>query len=814
MQWTLQGLYDGALFQTRVPLVIDYDEDGALDLITHETNFYNPSFPDDVGKLFARRGVGDGTFEAPIDLLRVAAMPQAADVDGDGHLDLIVVDEVSRINVLPGTGTWFGAPIAYDSDYPAVSLIAGNFDADAAVELVAVNDFGGIVVYDNIAGTFVETHRAPLDFPTGAAVADFDNDGFYDVVVGSRFDQTVSVFFRNADGTFASPLTLPAGNWPKRAVVGDVDGDGNMDFAFSHWRTGAVHVYRYAGSRQFTRTIVETRPADRRETVNYGGDELVLNDLDDDGDLDLIASSVNGRFVTTLAGVGDGTFLTPSQTPALSPRYMASVAVADLDGDGKDEVIAGAHREVLIFSSSCATFVGAYAKSRTISLGQRARFEIRVAGFGTATPAERGSVSIDGVSVEVDANGRAFLELPDLELGSYVFTAHFSGNGTVPAGTAEGVPINVTSVTTQTALLGAEVPPPTYGTGWWVNARVDVSTGESLTTEYVLEVDGVPMAPRATWAGGVTLYLAPGPHTVRAVFEGGYSYPPSESELRSVTILKATPSIAHSGGFAVREGSGHVIRTTISGAIAPPSPPTGAVQYFEGTTLLTSVPVINGVATATLPVLPRGSHHLRAIYSGDANYEPAAGDFALQVLPNQPLVMEARGLPAAIQIAYVLPPDTSRWYLFARIAGTTEWHRAEVNPATGLLVTAPPRGVVYEYMIQAQLLSGSMLSSIDSAMLFTDDLLAIGTAFKRVHFVELRQAVNQQRALAGLPPFEFDASFASSPIVRASHINGLRTALNQARSALGMPPATFPTAVAGSTKILASDVQQLREHAR
>lgn len=812
MQWAVQHQYGNALYNVQTPLIIDYDEDGVLDLITNEEDNKDPANPSEWGTLFARRGLGGGAFGSPVQVVPVKAGPQAADVDGDGHLDLIVVTRLGKINVLPGTGTWFGPPIASTNNDSLTAVMAGNFDADPATELVATHETG-FVLYDNVGGAFVETQRVSLFRPTGVAVADFDDDGNEDVVVGHRGGSTVLVYFRNADGSFPAPLSIPAGGWPKRVVTGDVDGDGATDFAFSHWYTGEIRVYRNFGLRQFTQTTIQTKPGNWKWlNADYRGDELALSDLDGDGDLDLISSGWNGRHVTTLMGVGDGTFLTPSQTPAFFST-LSSVAVADLDGDGKKDVVGGSTRRIAVFTSTCETFVDAYVRSRMISVGQPARINIDVAGFGTTTPTDRGSASVEGVSADVDANGHAILEVHGLQAGSYVFHPTFNGNETVPPGTSAGVVVNVTTMTTRTTLSLSSGWPPVYGFDWNVRVRIETSTGEDLSdaVPYTLVVDGVETQTVA-WAR----LLSPGPHTIRARYEGGYDYPPSESEPLSVTVLQATPVVEHLGPLTARAGTAVVLQTKVSSSLHSNSEkPTGTMQYLRGSTLLASAPLVNGVASATLPVLQRGSHDLHYVYSGDTNYESTTATFTFQVLPNEPLAIEARGLPTGIHIAAVLPPNYSRLDLFRRTAGTTEWQASSWSWQSGMDPMGPSRGVVYEYQLRVWLTNGSeMLSSIDSAMLFTDDLLAIGTAFKRVHFVELRQAVNQQRTLAGLPPFEFDASFASSPIVRASHINGLRTALNQARSTLGMAPATFPTAIAGTTKILASDVQQLREHAR
>jgi hypothetical protein len=335
-----------------------------------------------------------------------------------------------------------------------------------------------------------------------------------------------------------------------------------------------------------------------------------------------------------------------------------------------------------------------------------------------------------------------------------------------------------------------------------------------LLTLYTLEVDGVG-TPHFTTEGIIELLLSPGPHTIRARYVGSDTQPPSESPLLSLTTQKASAAVAQTGALAVRAGTAHALQFQYSGS-PETGTPAGTLQLFEGASLLAATQLVNGSASVSLPVLSRGAHNVRAVYSGDANFESITTDLALVVLPNLPFVIEARALPAGFHVSFVLPPDTSSFELYRRVGGTADWTWVSFwNPVTGMDHNVLPRGVVYEYRIELWLTNGTpVASNIDSAILFTDDLLAIGGPIKRAHFVELRQAVNLMRGMASLPPFEFEAGFGTSAIVRASHINGLRTALNQARSALGMTTLTFLPATAGSTRILASDVQNLRELAR
>ncbi len=799
VEWTLQHEHATA-DTTWSMVVVDYDEDDIPDLVYVESAVGG-------GRLLTRRGVGDGTFEAPLTIPDPAYGPAAADFDGDGHVDLAVIRPGGAFAILPGTGSGFGALQSYSPDYYVTQIMAGNYDSDAAMELVALSSVQDIFVfYDNDGGDFVEAQRVPTGpLPVAAAVADFDGDGRYDVAIGDATAKTVSVHFRNVDGTFAPPATMPAGDRPMDVAAGDINGDGKLDFAVSQWTDATVRLYSNAGSRQFTQTTLSLVPPNA--LGGYGGQRIAIRDFNADGHLDLLA---NGGGLTTFIGAGDGTFLTPTW-PFTATTLLA---VADLDIDGVLDVITNSYLKQAIFNASCATQVYAYTRSRTISIGQDAKIEVAISGFGTTSPPDRGTVTIGDVTVAVDANGRASLAVPGLALGTHQLTAAFSGNSALSAANAAPVTIVVTTRTTQTILF-TNSSPAVYGTAWPVLVKVTSPPDTFLLGPYLLENDGVPISHTVN-EGTLQLQFDPGPHTLRARYEGGISgNPPSESPLLEMTALKATPTFVSSGTLTVRTGTAHALLFSLSGP-AGTSTPTGTLQWFEGNSLLATTTLVDGSASVTLPVLARGAHDINVTYSGDTKFLNAARNVTVQVLPNVPLFIEARALPAGMHIAYVLPSNTTATDLYRRVAGTTTWQWvSNWNRTTGLDPDVLPRGVVYEYQLDALLSTGTLLvSNIDSAILFTDDLLAIGTAIKREHFVHLQQAVNEVRGMASLPPFNFEAGFGTSAIVRASHINGLRTALNQARSALGMTMTTFPSATAGATKILASDIQQLRELAR
>jgi hypothetical protein len=105
-----------------------------------------------------------------------------------------------------------------------------------------------------------------------------------------------------------------------------------------------------------------------------------------------------------------------------------------------------------------------------------------------------------------------------------------------------------------------------------------------------------------------------------ANFQGSSSPTPSAT---SVSLASApNPSST---------GQSVTLTATVSSVSTAP-PPTGKVDFLDGTTLLGSAPVSGGVATLTTAFTAAGSHSLTAKYSGDANNLPSSSAIDTQVV--------------------------------------------------------------------------------------------------------------------------------------------------------------------------------------
>jgi RHS repeat-associated protein len=128
-----------------------------------------------------------------------------------------------------------------------------------------------------------------------------------------------------------------------------------------------------------------------------------------------------------------------------------------------------------------------------------------------------------------------------------------------------------------------------------------------------------------------------------------------------------------------------------------------------------------------------------------------------------------------------------------------------LNPGTSLVVVRD-----YIYLGDRLLaVAGGATPSIS----FTDPAIqGAVTPVRAVHITELRSAVNQYRAAAGLGAATWTDTSLSGGAIRAVHISELRTRLNEARVALGYAAATFtdPTLTVGSTAIRAVHLTELR----
>lgn len=382
----VEGTGAGAMF-------FDYDGDGWLDIYLVNGRWH-PDFSDNRGrslrgklsnKLY--RNNHDGTFtdvtqKAGVGGKNFACGASAADIDGDGDLDLYVLcygtNELYRNN---GNGTF--TDISQESGLadPRWSLQAVwfDYDHDGDVDVYVVNyleydkgafrafyaptGYPGPLSYhgqpdalylNDGTGKFTEaTEKAKLLNPDGrgmgATMADFDNDGRLDIYVAN--DAMANDFFHNnGDGTYEEQALLRGAAFGEAGqgvssmgpTFGDVDRDGRLDLYIPDMDYGCLLMNR--GDFFEDKTTPAGLAVVCGQYVGWGG---ILFDYDNDGYLDLFVANGDAHKEFPDEAVlchndGKGNFVDVARSSGdyFQKEYLARGATwGDFDNDGDPDLI-------------------------------------------------------------------------------------------------------------------------------------------------------------------------------------------------------------------------------------------------------------------------------------------------------------------------------------------------------------------------------------------------------------------------------------------------------------------------------------------
>lgn len=173
--------------------------------------------------------------------------------------------------------------------------------------------------------------------PGSVAIADFNGDGKLDIVTANEQSGDVSVLLGDGKGGFspAPGSPFPAGHSPNDIAVGDFNRDGWLDLAFANHETQHLTVLLGDGRGRFapaphSPVTVAVRPH------THG---VATGDFNGDGNLDLVTDSWADDRLEVLFGDGKGSFATPGTYVAVGKHPYQRVRVADLNGDGKADIV-------------------------------------------------------------------------------------------------------------------------------------------------------------------------------------------------------------------------------------------------------------------------------------------------------------------------------------------------------------------------------------------------------------------------------------------------------------------------------------------
>ncbi|HUS23494.1 MAG TPA: FG-GAP-like repeat-containing protein [Candidatus Binatia bacterium] len=475
----------------------DLDGDGRLDIITSNEGSATIS----VLRNQATPGsIGTTSFAPRQDFAKASggslALVQAADLDGDGILDVAAsCQDTGQLSVFRGTSV--SGAISFDprQDFGTAgisrSLALADLDGDGALDAALGIFSGKVSVLRNVSVPGTIGFATKTDFAAGANVevvtaGDFDADGRPELVVANAFDDTVSMFLNQAtagvlDATsFAAQVTFAVGDQPRVPAINDVDRDGQPDLVVGN-KVAPISVLR---NQSTPGALAFASKVDVGAMGSFG---LAFADVDGDDIPDLVAS--NGQLFINASSPGTISFSGP-----VSWGFVAndrSVAIGDLDGDGKPDIAAtsasGAHVLVARATATLATISDATG-SGTIADDDTATGSAGLIRGGMVGPLLL-LVFLAGAKMRRQAAARVLLLALVLVLMPPPARADRGVHGAAMAGVTMRDPnISVSEGYGAQALVGSELE---LGMRWELNAFAYRNTAK--TTGEVLK----------SWGGGV-----------------------------------------------------------------------------------------------------------------------------------------------------------------------------------------------------------------------------------------------------------------------------------------------------------------------
>ncbi len=287
----------------------------------------------------------------------------SSDLDGDGKLDMVIANSGSNtISILQNTSSIgiigassFTPKIDFNTGNDPRSVAIGDLNGDGKPDIVVANfNSGTISVLQNtsLPGSINSSSFASkVDFISSSAfnvaISDLDGDGKPDIIVANLGTQSISVFHNISSSgnislsSFSSKIDFAASFRPVSIDIDDIDGDGKKDIVVANASIASVSVLRNTSTPGIMNSTSFASKVDFATSSTL--ESVAVGDIDGDGKPDVVVSNVNSNSISVLRnnstiGIINSSSLA-TKVDFVTGDQPFFVAINDLDGDGKPDLV-------------------------------------------------------------------------------------------------------------------------------------------------------------------------------------------------------------------------------------------------------------------------------------------------------------------------------------------------------------------------------------------------------------------------------------------------------------------------------------------
>jgi hypothetical protein len=261
---------------------------------------------------------------------RIPNQSRAADLDGDGHIDIATASDEGSMDFLWNNGAGGFHPVERrETPRFVLFMDLGDVDGDGRIDVVALTH-NGLLFFMNQGSRRFAGRLDDRGRPRSLGLGDTDLDGDVDIALADPFE--VIILTNPGDGMFPrGGRSLPVGSDPEEVLLTRVNGDEILDLVTANdpgGPSGNISILLGAGGGRFG--------LPRNYAVAQDPMSIAAGDLDGDGDADIVTASSSDDSLSILEGDGAGLFGAAVDIPL--PDGRSSASLGDMDGDGRLDI--------------------------------------------------------------------------------------------------------------------------------------------------------------------------------------------------------------------------------------------------------------------------------------------------------------------------------------------------------------------------------------------------------------------------------------------------------------------------------------------